>query len=300
MKNKYAAIFEKKKAVVESESGNNSKGKYLTFFQPKKELDKGIDKLQIRVLPGDNMFYEEYQRHMFRTPNGQYKIATCLDSVKSNGERYSKDKCPICQFIEDNGRDMKKENREMLYAKSSFVMLVYNKYADDIQKYEVNNFGLLEILGALETLGDDFDPDKNGFDIYIEYEVSSNGKRYVKITGASKPIETIDEIMSKSKNFKERRNVMEETYPDINWAKKNIVSVLTVFVESYEPTFANMLSSYTLDTTSKSEEDSFNFGNNTKDVETDNHEEIIKDDISVSDDDDETLSELRQLMDFDS
>lgn len=308
MKSKYAQMFEKSKSISENNGNSNNNGKYLTFFQPKKELDKGVDdKLQIRILPGGDLFYEEYQKHMFKTPNGQYKIATCLDTIKSNGTKFSDESCPICKFLKDNGQDMSKESRKMLYPQSSFIILIYNKYADEIQKYEVTNYGMLEILGALNTLGDDFDPDVNGFDIYINYETSSNGKRYIKVSGASKPKETIDEIMERSKNFKKMRKVLDEAYPELNYAKNNAVSVLTIFVESYEPTYTSMLDSYKLNTTKKKDEaDSFNFGNNIKDdvsdiLNEDSHEEIIKDDVSVNtDDDDETLSELRSLMDLDS
>lgn len=306
MKSKYQSFFEQKKtALAENNNANASATKYLSFFYPKKILDNGVDKLQIRILPSGDCFFESYLKHMFRTPNGQFKAVTCLDTIKSDGTQYSDVKCPICEFLNDNGAEIRKEHRDMLYPKKAYMMLIYNKYEDEIQKYEVSTYGLMDIMGALEQLGDDFDPDKDGFDIYLKYEPSNNGKKYIKVVGASKPVETVEEIIQHSKNFKQIKKVIDETYMPLNISKNSAVSILTIFIESYEPSYCNMINKYNILPDVNDEADSFNFGNNikydnNKGDAVDNYKEIIKSDMSTSSNEDIELEELRKMMGFDS
>jgi hypothetical protein len=116
-------------------------------------------------------------------------------------------------------------------------MAVYNYSDDEIQKYEVNYYGITDILTTLQKLDEDFDPDLEGFDLVFEKD--ENG--FAKVTHAIPPEVTIEEIKKSSKNFSEATvDVEKEVIPKFkDKYLKTLKASFDYALKAFLPTFTN-------------------------------------------------------------
>ena len=186
--NKYMKLLmEKKKATQTLDSSSTGERKYLRYFNPNKYV-KNDDSIYVRVLPRKNdLFFVQFKKHSFKIGTS-WKNAFCFYSRNSQGEIIGTE-CPFCDFLEENKNSLKKDTVYKLSAKNSHILLVYNYQADEVQKYEVNDYGITDILVAMQAgldLDDETsnDVDIEGFDLYFKKGASG----YAEVYKVEKPL----------------------------------------------------------------------------------------------------------------
>lgn len=236
MANKYMKLLmEKKKATQTLDSSSTGERKYLRYFNPNKYV-KNDDSIYVRVLPRKNdLFFVQFKKHSFKI-GASWKNAFCFYSRNSQGEIIGNE-CPFCDFLEENKNSLKKDTVYKLGAKNSHILLVYNYQADEVQKYEVNDYGITDILVAMQAgldLDDETsnDVDIEGFDLYFKKGASG----YAEVYKVEKPSVAISEIMKKT----EIPDLEEEVIPPFTESvRKSIRSTFELAISVFEPTFIN-------------------------------------------------------------
>ena len=234
MANKYMKLLmEKKKATQTLDSSNTGERKYLRYFNPNKYVKNDAD-ICVRVLPRKNdLFFIQFKKHSFKVGT-VWKNAFCFYSRNGNGEIIGNE-CPFCDFLEENKNSLKKDTVYKLGAKNSHILLVYNYQADEVQKYEVNDYGITDILVAMQAgLGLDDESseivDREGFDLYFKKGASG----YAEVYKVEKPSVAISEIMKKT----EIPDLEEEVIPPFTESvRKSIRSTFELAISVFEPTF---------------------------------------------------------------
>ena len=99
----------------------------------------------VRVLPNaEGMFFFQTKKHQYKV-GSTWKNTLCPLSRNSAGKTLS-NTCPFCDFLQENSKNIDKDAVYALRAKDSYTILVYNPVDDELQKYEVNDYGLTDIL----------------------------------------------------------------------------------------------------------------------------------------------------------
>lgn len=238
--NKYAKFLEKKTKELEGK-GSFEKREYLPFFNPTKYLGKmGKKPVVARVLPRKGeLFFLQFKKHAFKVGT-TWKITTCTYSKNAEGESIGTS-CPFCDFIEENKKELDKDLAYKLKAKDSYTLLVYNYNEDEVQKYEVNDYGISDILMALQKLDDDFDPDEEGFELVFTKDPKTG---YSRIDSAVEPEETIEELMEKSEKFKEIPDLEKEVLPVVTEGLMKVIdNTFEYGLKAFAPTYAKKGSS---------------------------------------------------------
>ena len=234
---KYKKFIREKLASgsVETKTGSHEgKKKYLSYYNPNTQLTNNIKEVVVRVLPNkDGLFFQQFRKHSFKIGSTR-KSAICMYSRDAHGETVGKE-CQFCDFLEDNKGSLDKNIQYILSAKDSYLILVYDKSTDEIKKFEVNDYGITDILIALQNL-EDLDPDIDGFNIHFRKD--KNG--YAKVYKASPPDNTLDELFMSSKNVKSIPDIFKEAIPTPNqYIMDNIRSLFDLAIQAFAPTFAN-------------------------------------------------------------
>jgi len=234
--NRYQKLLQEKSkgtTTIDNESKESSSKHSIPFFNPNKLISSNPN-LTVRVLPNKKgMFFYQFKKHSFKM--GSWKNAFCMKSRTGDGEPVS-DSCIFCEFINENGKELSKEANYAFKAKDSYMILVYNPISDEVQKYEFNEYGLIDILTSIDKLGENFNPDIDGFD--LKFKKDGN---YSKIDKAILPSMTIDEIMEESNNFKEIPDLESEVIPSAKNRKnteKYIESLFELAIEAFAPQFS--------------------------------------------------------------
>ena len=117
------------------------------------------------------------------------------------------------------------------------MLLVYNYQTNEVQKYEVNDYRITDILVAMQAgLGLDDESseivDREGFDLYFKKGASG----YAEVYKVEKPSVAISEIMKKT----EIPDLEEEVIPPFTESvRKSIRSTFELAISVFEPTFIN-------------------------------------------------------------
>lgn len=238
--NKYMKLLmEKKKATQTLDSSSTGERKYLRYFNPNKYV-KNDDSIYVRVLPRKNdLFFVQFKKHSFKIGTS-WKNAFCFYSRNSQGEIVGNE-CPFCDFLEENKNSLKKDTVYKLSAKNSHILLVYNYQADEVQKYEVNDYGITDILVAMQAgldLDDETsnDVDIEGFDLYFKKGASG----YAEVYKVEKPLITLSDIINRSGTFKKIPDLEAEVIPPfIEQVRKSVMSLFELAINVFEPTFAS-------------------------------------------------------------
>lgn len=233
---KYKKFLNQKASGDQGGSGTSTQ---IPFFNPNKHVETG-KQFAARVIPSKNgMFFYEFKKHSFKI--GTWKNAFCGYSVDENGNRIS-DTCPFCDFIEEYKGDLEKDTTYKLSPKDSYMLLIFNYTNGEIQKYEVNHYGIIDIISALDGLGEEFDPDVDGFDLLFAKDASG----YAKVCGARLPKVTMSEIIKTE--VPKLKDIVIPQNKDSN--NKYVTSLFKTAIAAFAPTFsANVESSVEEDTT---------------------------------------------------
>ncbi len=238
--NKYMKLLmEKKKATQTLDSSSTGERKYLRYFNPNKYVKNDAD-ICVRVLPRKNdLFFIQFKKHSFKIGTS-WKNAFCFYSRNSQGEVIGTE-CPFCDFIEENKHSLNRDTIYKLGAKNSHILLVYNYQADEVQKYEVNDYGITDILVAMQAgldLDDETsnDVDIEGFDLYFKKGASG----YAEVYKVEKPLITLSDIINRSGTFKKIPDLEAEVIPPfIEQVRKSVMSLFELAINVFEPTFAS-------------------------------------------------------------
>jgi hypothetical protein len=228
--------FMKEKVIsgaTETKTGSYEGKKKLSYFNPNSQLLGGAKEVVVRVLPNKNgLFFQQFKKHSFKI--GTRKNAVCMYSIDSNGEPVGKE-CPFCDFLEENKDSLDRETQYQLSAKDAYLILVYDELADEIKKLEVNDYGITDILTALQNL-EDLDPDIDGFNIHFR----KDERGYAKVFKASPPTNTLNELLTISRNVKSIPDIFKEAIPAPNqFIMDSIRSLFDLAIHAFAPTFAN-------------------------------------------------------------
>lgn len=289
--NKYMKLLmEKKKATQTLDSSSTGERKYLRYFNPNKYV-KNDDSIYVRVLPRKNdLFFVQFKKHSFKI-GASWKNAFCFYSRNSQGEIIGNE-CPFCDFLEENKNSLKKDTVYKLGAKNSHILLVYNYQADEVQKYEVNDYGITDILVAMQAgldLDDETsnDVDIEGFDLYFKKGASG----YAEVYKVEKPSVAISEIMKKT----EIPDLEEEVIPPFTESvRKSIRSTFELAISVFEPTFISK--------TEEAEDDHEDFAYDTDENEFDpnaideTEEFNSENEIIDSDDFDDDVEDIKNFL----
>jgi len=294
--NKYKKFLEEKIS--------NSSFDSLPFFNANKLLKQSkLKKVSVRVLPRNKgeLFFFQFKKHTYKVGTA-FKNNFCMYSLNSSGEAIGEN-CPFCDFLKENKGVIDDKIYTKLSSKDAYIMAVYNYADDEIQKYEVNYYGITDILTSMQKLDDEFDPDEDGFDLIFEKD--ENG--YAKVTSATPPEETLESIKKVSEKFAETVPDVENEVIPKNKEKymKVLKAALEYAVKAYVPTFAAELN------TDEDDEEEVkytkkrkkNFDPNEDDDEEED-EEIEKGDSSkkskmnVNDVDDEEDDDVEDIREF--
>lgn len=289
--NKYMKLLmEKKKATQTLDSSSTGERKYLRYFNPNKYV-KNDDSIYVRVLPRKNdLFFVQFKKHSFKI-GASWKNAFCFYSRNSQGEIIGNE-CPFCDFLEENKNSLKKDTVYKLGAKNSHILLVYNYQADEVQKYEVNDYGITDILVAMQAgLGLDDESseivDREGFDLYFKKGASG----YAEVYKVEKPSVAISEIMKKT----EIPDLEEEVIPPFTESvRKFIRSTFELAISVFEPTFISK--------TEEAEDDHEDFAYDTDENEFDpnaideTEEFNSENEIIDSDDFDDDVEDIKNFL----
>ena len=219
-------------SVEEKEKKN-----YVKYYNPNKSI-VGKDEVFVRVIPNKKgMFFVPYKRHSFKI--GTWKNAVCGFSLTPSGESYLST-CPFCEFVNENKDSLTKDSIYQLSQKDQYMSLVYDPWTDEMLKYDFNDYALTDILTALYKLGEDFDPDAEGFNLY--FKKSSSG--YAEIYKVSEPEETVKELLSKSQVV-EIPDLTTLVFPPLNkFIENQIQSAFQLAVNVFAPTFNSTSSEF--------------------------------------------------------
>lgn len=230
--NKYKKFLNQKSDG--SQNSSSSGFVQIPFFNPNKHVEAG-KQFAARVIPNkDGMFFYEFKKHSFKI--GTWKNAFCGYSVNDNGEHIS-EKCPFCDFIEEYKGDLEKDVAYKLSPKDSYMILIFNYTNGEIQKYEVNHYGIVDIISALDGLGEEFDPDIDGFDILFTKDTSG----YAKVCGARLPKITIAEIIKT--DIPKLKNIAIPQNKESN--NKYVNSLFNTAIAAFAPTYSATAESIT-------------------------------------------------------
>ena len=249
-------LAEKEKAIketAENGGGNNyEKKEFLPFFNPNKMFGNR-DEVIVRVLPNKESFYQEYKKHMFTI--GTFKQSVCFNSIGADGEKLG-EHCPFCDFLKEHKEELDRETAWNFTPRTVYMMFVFNPYAKQIQKYETNDYGIVDITKPLVELldsGADFDPDKEGFDIVFRKD-----KKYARVVEVLAPEESIEDVLKRSTNTQEIKGFFEEIMPfQPEFTMKQSNSLFEQAINAFAPSFAGKVSVSDPDT-------EFNYGANKK------------------------------------
>lgn len=243
-KNKYQKFMAEKEKLIETISSNgsaNSSGKFerkefLPFFNPNK-MFINKDQVIVRILPNKDGFYYEFKKHMFKIGE-TFKQFVCMYSYDENGKKLG-ETCPMCDFLESHSNELDKKIFWTLSSKNVYMIFVYNPYAKQIQKYETNDYGIVNITKALIDLlesGVEFDPDEEGFDIIFK----KDEKGFAKVVEALAPDKSAKDIVNMATNTNEIKEFMEEIMPFAkSYILKQINATYQLAVNSFAPTFSS-------------------------------------------------------------
>lgn len=233
---KYKKFMKEKvtSGATETKTGSyEGKKKYMSYYNPNAQLTNVVKEVVVRVLPNkDGLFFQQFKKHSFKI--GTRKNAVCMYSRDAHGETVGKE-CPFCDFLEENKGSLDKETQYTLSAKDAYLILVYDKTADEVKKFEVNDYGITDILTALQNL-EELDPDIDGFNIHFH----KDERGYAKVFKASPPNNTLNELFVTSKNVKSVPNIFKEAIPTPNqFIMDSIRSLFDLAIHAFAPTFAN-------------------------------------------------------------
>lgn len=232
------SALSKYKQLLEEKTSSTGGKDFLPFFNPNKLIKaskrgNGV----VRILPRDNneMFFYQYKKHSYKVGTA-YKNYFCPMSLNSSGEVVG-NSCPFCDFVKENKEILDKTVYSKLNAKDSYMMAVYNYVDDEVQKYEVNYYGMTDILTAMQKLDEDFDPDVEGFDLVFEKDKDG----YAKAVSASAPEVSLKELAKGADGFDGTLpDVEEEAIPSsIDKYMKTINTAFDYAVKAFAPTFAS-------------------------------------------------------------
>lgn len=287
------------------EEKTNSSFDSLPFFNPNKLLKQTKNKKVLaRVVPRGNneLFFYQFKKHTYKIGTA-FKNNFCMYSLNSSGETIG-ESCPFCDFLKENKDVIESKINTKLSSKDAYVMVIYNYLDDELQKYEVNYYGITDILTAMQKLDEEFDPDEDGFDLVFEKD--DNG--YAKVTDAIPPEVSIKSIKKESDKFNgDIPNIEEEVIPK-NKEKyiKTLKAALEYAVKAYLPTFASDLNdedneeeiSYTkknkknFDPNEDGDDDGVDDGG----VEEETSSKKSKININNDDDDDDDVEDIREFI----
>lgn len=232
------SALSKYKQLLEEKISSTGGKDFLPFFNPNKLIKaskrgNGV----VRILPRDNneMFFYQYKKHSYKVGTA-YKNYFCPMSLTSSGEVVGTS-CPFCDFVKENKEILDKAVSSKLNAKDSYTMAVYNYVDDEIQKYEVNYYGMTDILTAMQKLDEDFDPDIEGFDLFFEKDKEG----YAKAVSASASEVSLKELAKEADGFDGKLpDVEQEAIPSsIEKYMKTINTAFDYAVKAFAPTFAS-------------------------------------------------------------
>lgn len=237
---KYKKFLKSKEESLQKDVGGNGyvKKEYTPFFNPNKNLKANKNQnFIVRVLPNvdDGMFFFQYKKHQFKV-GSTWKNSICVLSRNSKGKTLS-NTCPFCEFLEENSKVIDREAVYALKAKDSYVILIYNPMDDELQRYEVNDYGITDILNAMQKIDNpDFNPDEEGFDLEFTKDKTTP---YARIEAVYEPEESIQSLMKQSKKFKELISLENEALPELNdFILKSIKNSFNFALTAFAPTFA--------------------------------------------------------------
>lgn len=291
MANKYMKLLmEKKKATQTLDSSNTGERKYLRYFNPNKYVKNDAD-ICVRVLPRKNdLFFIQFKKHSFKIGTS-WKNAFCFYSRNSQGEVIGTE-CPFCDFIEENKHSLNRDTIYKLGAKNSHMLLVYNYQTNEVQKYEVNDYQITDILVAIQAgLGLDDESseiiDHEGFDLYFKKGTSG----YAEVYKVEKPSVAISEIMKKT----EIPDLEEEVIPPfIESVKKSIKSTFELAISVFEPTFVNKTE------TENDEDETFIYSSNEDEFDPNAMDEVeevnSESEVIDSDDFDDDVEDIKNFL----
>lgn len=230
--NKYQKFMKGKASnqTTANSVGEKEKKDYIKFYNPNRSIT-GKDEIFVRVIPNKKgMFFVPYKRHSFKI--GVWKNAICGFSPTPSGESYLST-CPFCEFVNENKDSLTKDAVYQLSQKDQYMSLIYDPWTDEMLKYDFNDYALTDILTALYKLGEDFDPDVEGFNLH--FKKGSSG--YAEIHKVSAPEETVKELLSKSQVV-EIPDLVTLVFPPLNkFIENQIQSTFQLAVNVFAPTF---------------------------------------------------------------
>lgn len=249
--NKYKKLLEEKTSNNSSFDGTD----FLPFFNPNRLLQKSKSKqVVVRILPRKNneLFFMQFKKHSFKVGTA-YKNNFCPYSLDSSGERIG-NSCPFCDFVSNNKDILDKSVFSKLGSKDSHIMAIYNYVDDEVQKYEVNYYGITDILTAMQNLDDEFDPDEEGFDLIFERD----NKGYAKAVNAIAPELKLSAIAKDSNSYNGETPAIEnEVIPkNIDKYYKKLKVSFEYALKAFAPSFANK---ETLTSNNDSDDDTENY-----------------------------------------
>ncbi len=291
MVNKYMKLLmEKKNSMQTLDSDSTAERKYLRYFNPNKYV-KSDGSIYVRVLPRKNdLFFIQFKKHSFKTGTS-WKNAFCFYSRNGQGEVVGSE-CPFCDFIEENKSSLNKDTIYKLSAKNSYMFLVYNYQTNEVQKYEVNDYRITDILVAMQAgLGLDDESsefvDREGFDLYFNKGASG----YAEIYKVEKPSVPISEIMKKTEIPDLEKEVIP---PFIESVKKSIKSTFELAISVFEPTFVNKTE------TENDEDETFIYSSNEDEFDPNAMDEVeevnSESEVIDSDDFDDDVEDIKNFL----
>ena len=231
-------IADKEKSLSQTDGVDSGKRTYerkefLPFFSPNKMFGNR-DEVVVRVLPNKEGFYHEYKKHMMKI--GTFKQSICLHSLDENGKEISNN-CPFCEFLNEYKNELSKEAGWAFMPKTSYLMLVFNPYAKQVQKWETNDYGIVDITKLLvERLDEnsDFNPDEQGFDLVFRKE-----GQYAKPVELLIPEADVEEVLDMSTNVKEIRDFYGEIMPfSLSYTVKQSNALFEQAVNAFAPSLS--------------------------------------------------------------
>lgn len=247
-------ILDKYKKYSESkaQTSNNeeSSGGYTKFayYNPAKHVDehgkeynngnKTVKRAVVRVLPNKRegeFFFYEFQKHRFKV-GAVNKTAFCLYSTNPENGDTVYNKCPFCDFIEENHESISQDQIKALRSKESQIMFVYVYSEDEVKKYETNYYSNTKMMPmVIKLIEDGVDIEHEGFDLIFE----KDGSNWPDIIEARAPKHTLAEILEKSAQVNEFPDLWDNVVPKVseNFIK-SINSTFEYGIKALCPTFA--------------------------------------------------------------
>ena len=245
-------VLDKYKKYVESketgnEEGTSSYAKYA-YYNPSKHIEEygkpfkkgntSVNRVIVRVLPNavkNDYFFYEFKKHRYKV-GATTKSAFCLYSINPTTGDKIHNKCPFCDFLDENRESISKEIFKAMAPKEFQMMLVYVYDKDEIQKYETNYYANTKIMPlVIKLIESGVNIEEEGFDIVFERE----GKNWPEIFDVREAKVPLESIFSNSVNYNEIPSLYEiavPAYSDVFY--KSIESTFEYGVKALCPTFA--------------------------------------------------------------